>query len=94
VDAKTVTVSTIFRYNSRRIDRRVSTMPLISRAIFQLVHWAARKGLRDDRDDTVAATQTRCPPTGIRAKPTPTGISAAHGYVFVARQLHAARHKR
>ena len=29
-------------------------MPLISRAIFQLVQWAARKGLRDDHDRQTA----------------------------------------
>ena len=60
-------------------------MPLISRAIFQLVHWAARKGLRDDRDDTVAQRKHAARRTGIRGETYAYWYLRRHGYIFVAR---------
>src|ERR1700722_17677783 len=64
-------------------------MPLLSRAIFHLVHWAARKGLRDDRDDQGdSVTQRKHAArrrTGIRGETYAYWYLRRHGYVFVAR---------
>jgi putative endonuclease len=66
-------------------------MPLISRAIFQLVHWAARKGLRDDRhnaddhDDPAAQRKHVARRTGIRGETYAYWYLRRHGYIFVAR---------
>jgi putative endonuclease len=66
-------------------------MPLISRAIFQIVHWAARKGLRDDHDNSVdpdeslAQRKHAARRTGIRGETYAYWYLRRHGYVFVAR---------
>jgi putative endonuclease len=58
-------------------------MPLFSRAIFQLVRWAARKGLRDDHDPDHRKLAARR--TGIRGETYAYWYLRRHGYVFVAR---------
>src|SRR5580765_6075829 len=60
-------------------------MLLFSRAIFQLVHWAARKGLREDH--TASATQRKhaARRAGIRGETYAYWYLRRHGYVFVAR---------
>jgi putative endonuclease len=58
-------------------------MPLFSRAIFQLVRWAARKGLRDDHDPDQRKRAARR--TGIRGETYAYWYLRRHGYVFVAR---------
>jgi len=66
-------------------------VPLISRAIFQIVHWAARKGLRDaydnsvDPDESVAQRKHAARRTGIRGETYAYWYLRRHGYVFVAR---------
>ena len=66
-------------------------MPLISRAIFQIVHWAACKGLRDahdnsvGHDDPVAQRKHAACRTGIRGETYAYWYLRRHGYVFVAR---------
>ena len=60
-------------------------MPLISRAIFQLVHWAARKGLRDDPDNSLQQHKHAARRTGIRGETYAYWYLRRHGYVFVAR---------
>jgi putative endonuclease len=60
-------------------------MPLISRCIFQLVHWAARKGLREDHDSSVAQRKHAARRTGIRGETYAYWYLRRHGYVFVAR---------
>ena len=58
-------------------------MPLFSRAIFQFVRWAARKGLRDDHSpDEQKLTARR---TGIRGETYAYWYLRRHGYIFVAR---------
>lgn len=52
-------------------------MPLISRCIFHVVRWAARKGLRDDHDDAPNQRKHESRRAGIRGEITLTGISAA-----------------
>ena len=60
-------------------------MPLISRAIFQLVHWAARKGLREDHDDSASQRKHAARRTGIRGETYAYWYLRRHGYIFVAR---------
>jgi len=66
-------------------------MPLISHAIFQIVHWAARKGLRDDHDDAFnqddAVTQRKhaARRAGVRGETYAYWYLRRHGYFFIAR---------
>jgi putative endonuclease len=66
-------------------------MPLISRAIFHLIHWAARKGLRDDRvgpiqnDDFLTERKHAARRTGVRGETYAYWYLRRHGYIFVAR---------
>jgi putative endonuclease len=63
-------------------------MSLISCAIFQLIHWAARKGLRDDSedpDDSAAKRKHAARRTGIRGETYAYWYLRRHGYIFVAR---------
>src|SRR5712671_15132 len=63
-------------------------MPLFSRAIFQLVHWAARKGLSDDRDDHTdlpAQRKHAARRAGVRGETYAYWYLRRHGYIFVAR---------
>src|SRR5260370_29588906 len=62
-----------------------TAMPLLSRAIFQLVHWAARKGLRDDSDSSPGQRKLAARRTGIRGETYAYWYLRRHGYVFVAR---------
>jgi len=60
-------------------------MPLFSRCIFQMVHWAARKGLRDDHDDSLEQRKYAARRTGIRGETYAYWYLRRQGYVFVAR---------
>ena len=62
----------------------LATMPLLSRAIFRAVHWAARKGLRDDWEspDQRKHAARRA---GVRGETYGYWYMRRHGYVFIAR---------
>src|SRR6267143_6061285 len=60
-------------------------MPLFSRAIFQLVHWAARKGLRDDREISPEQRKRAARRAGVRGETYAYWYLRKHGYIFVAR---------
>ena len=61
-------------------------MPLFSRAIFQLVHWAARKGLRDDdHHGSPDHRKHAARRTGIRGETYAYWYLRRRGYIFVAR---------
>jgi putative endonuclease len=62
-------------------------MPLFSHVIFQLVRWAARKGLRDDWDDTSAHRKEEARRTGIRGETYAYWYLRRRGYIFVARNF-------
>jgi putative endonuclease len=62
-------------------------MPLFSRCIFQLVHWASRKGLRDDRDPSPGERKLESHRAGIRGETYAYWYLRRHGYVFVARNF-------
>jgi putative endonuclease len=58
-------------------------MLLFSRAIFQIVQWAARNGLRDDHEPDRPKLAARR--TGIRGETYAYWYLRRHGYIFVAR---------
>ncbi len=62
-------------------------MPLFSRCIFQLVHWAARKGLRDDNDVSPGQRKLESRRAGIRGETYAYWYLRRHGYIFVARNF-------
>lgn len=62
-------------------------MPIIARLIFQAVHWAARKGLRDGDAPSPEAKKHRARQTGIRGETYAYWYLRGHGYVFVARNF-------
>src|ERR1700732_2782691 len=60
-------------------------MPLFSRCIFLMVHWAARKGLRDDHDDSPEQRKYAARRTGVRGETYAYWYLRRQGYIFVAR---------
>src|SRR6202521_6016911 len=62
-------------------------MALLPRCIFGVVHWAARKGLRDDHDDAPDQRKHESRRAGIRGETYAYWYLRRHGYVFVARNL-------
>ena len=66
-------------------------MAILSRLIFYAVHWAARKGLRDEdgvaAETTVNPTKQVARKTGIRGETYAYWYLRRHGYVFVARNF-------
>ncbi|HLZ50184.1 MAG TPA: YraN family protein [Candidatus Acidoferrum sp.] len=62
-------------------------MPIISRMIFQIVHWAARKGLRESDDPSFEARKHEARKTGIRGETYAYWYLRRQGYVFVARNF-------
>jgi putative endonuclease len=75
-------------------------VPIFSSLIFGAVHWAARKGLRGERDnssegqeysgrkiaqDRIAARRLVAGRTGVRGETYAYWYLRRHGYVFVAR---------
>jgi len=62
-------------------------MPIVSRLIFQAVHWAARKGLREGDVPSPEAKKLESRHTGIRGETYAYWYLRRHGYVFVARNF-------
>jgi putative endonuclease len=60
-------------------------MPIFSRCIFQVVRWAARKGLREDYDDPPERRKRQARRAGMRGETYAYWYLRRHGYVFVAR---------
>jgi len=52
---------------------------------FQLVHWAARNGLRDDHDHSQTQRKHAARRAGVRGETYAYRYLHRHGYVFVAR---------
>jgi Uncharacterised protein family UPF0102 len=61
--------------------------PIVSRLIFQAVHWAARKGLRDAEAPVHEAKKLAARRTGIRGETYAYWYLRRHGYIFVARNF-------
>jgi putative endonuclease len=60
-------------------------MHLASTLIFGAVHWASRKGLREDDADLVEDKKHVARRTGIRGETYAYWYLRHHGYIFVAR---------
>ena len=62
-------------------------MPIVSRLIFEAVHWAARKGLRESEAPSPEAKKHTARQTGIRGETYAYWYLRCHGYIFVARNF-------
>jgi putative endonuclease len=60
-------------------------MPIISKAIFLAVKWAARKGLREESPDLESSRKHEARSAGIRGETYAYWYLRRLGYVFVAR---------
>ncbi len=59
-------------------------MPIFSRFMFQAVHWAARRGLREE-GSSPESKKNEARRTGVRGETYAYWYLRRHGYVFVAR---------
>ena len=62
-------------------------MPFLSRCVFHVVRWAARKGLRDDQDDAPDQRKHESRRAGVRGETYAYWYLRRHGYIFVARNF-------
>jgi putative endonuclease len=60
-------------------------MPIFSRFMFQAVHWAARRGLREETSSSPESKKNDARRTGVRGETYAYWYLRRHGYVFVAR---------
>jgi putative endonuclease len=60
-------------------------MPIFSRFMFQAVHWAARRGLREEKSSSPEAKKNEARRTGVRGETYAYWYLRQQGYVFVAR---------
>jgi putative endonuclease len=68
-------------------------MPVFSRCMFQVVRWAARKGLRDEESVVADEERQAARKTGVRGETYAYWYLRRHGYVFVARNYMPRRAK-
>jgi putative endonuclease len=60
-------------------------MPIFSKLMFRAVHWAARRGLRDEGSSSDEAKKLQARRTGVRGETYAYWYLRRNGYVFVAR---------
>src|SRR5258708_38605067 len=60
-------------------------MPIFSQLMFRAVHWAARRGLREEETFSSDAKKLEARRTGIRGETYAYWYLRRQGYVFVAR---------
>lgn len=60
-------------------------MAIFSRLMFQAVHWAARRGLREEENFSGEAKKLEARSTGVRGETYAYWYLRRQGYVFVAR---------
>ena len=60
-------------------------MPIFSHLMFRAVHWAARRGLREEENFSSEAKKQESRRAGIRGETYAYWYLRRHGYVFVAR---------
>jgi hypothetical protein len=60
-------------------------MPMFSKLMFQAVHWAARRGLREEGSISGEAKKLEAQRTGVRGETYAYWYLRRNGYVFVAR---------
>jgi hypothetical protein len=75
-----------FVYTSWKAQRAgIRAMPIFSQLMFHAVHWAARRGLREDANFTGNEKKHEARRTGVRGETYAYWYLRRHGYVFVAR---------
>jgi putative endonuclease len=60
-------------------------MPIFSRLMFQAVHWASRRGLREEESFSKETKKLEARRTGVRGETYAYWYLRRNGYVFVAR---------
>ncbi len=60
-------------------------MPIFSQLMFQAVHWAAKRGLREEGDFAGEAKKMEARRTGVRGETYAYWYLRRQGYVFIAR---------
>ena len=60
-------------------------MPIFSRLMFQAVHWAARRGLREESNFSGEEKKLEARRAGVRGETYAYWYLRRHGYVFVAK---------
>jgi len=76
----------IFVYTARNAGRSAAeTMPIFSNLMFQAVHWAARRGLREEENSSSDAKKLEARRTGVRGETYAYWYLRRQGYVFVGR---------
>jgi putative endonuclease len=76
----------IFVYTARKTERALSkAMPIFSNLMFQAVHWAARRGLREEENPPSESKKQEARRTGVRGETYAYWYLRRQGYVFVAR---------
>jgi putative endonuclease len=61
------------------------TMPIFSQLMFRAVHWAARRGLREEERFSSEAKKLEARRTGVRGETYAYWYLRRKGYIFVAR---------
>jgi putative endonuclease len=61
------------------------TMPIFSKLMFRAVHWAARRGLREEESFSSDARKLEARRTGVRGETYAYWYLRRQGYIFVAR---------
>jgi putative endonuclease len=75
-----------FVYTSWKAQRAgIRAMPIFSQLMFHAVHWAARRGLREDANFSGNEKKHEARRTGVRGETYAYWYLRRHGYVFVAR---------
>lgn len=75
----------IFVYTALKEEIGVEIMPIFSKLMFQAVHWAARRGLRDEGIVSGEERKLEARRTGVRGETYAYWYLRRNGYVFVAR---------
>jgi hypothetical protein len=65
-------------------------MPIFSQLLFRAVHWAARRGLREEERFSSEAKKLQARHTGIRGETYAYWYLRRQGYIFVARNYAPA----
>jgi putative endonuclease len=76
----------IFVYTARQAGgNRCRAMPIFSQLMFRVVHWAARRGLREEESFSSDAKKREARRTGVRGETYAYWYLRMQGYIFVAR---------
>jgi putative endonuclease len=80
-------------FAERRGESVPGTMPIFSKLMFRAVHWAARRGLREEERFSSDTKKLEARRTGVRGETYAYWYLRRQGYVFVARNYTPRRIK-